>query len=278
MTIPWDAESTLGEAGRKADDAIDLAETALAFAALERPALDPGPYRDHLEALPQAVRAADAAEPAGAATPRAERLRQVLCGDYGYDGDAETYEDLRNADLMHVIDRRKGLPVSLGILYIHAGLSLGWDIRGLNFPGHFLVRLDAGGERVILDPFHAGAVRSAPELRELLKQSVGPAAELQADHYEPVGHRHILLRLQNNIKLRHLRASRIEAAARVIARMLLLAPDEATLWREKGMIEAHQGHLPAAIAALETYLEKAPADGPRRQTAELLQKLRGQLH
>jgi len=278
VTDRWDAETTLRSAGLLADEAIDLADAALAFAALDRPEIDPEPYRIHLAGLTQAIAEAVHKAPAFSADDQARCLVQVLRADFGYTGDIETYEDLRNANLMSVIDRRKGLPVSLGILFIHAARHCGWIAHGLNFPGHFLIRLEVGGDRLILDPFHDGATRTAAELRDLIKQSLGPDAELQAHHYETVGNRDILLRLQNNIKLRHLRASRIEAAAQVVHRMLLLAPEETSLWREMGMIEAHQGHLNAAIAALETFLNLAPDDEHRRQTTAFLKQLRGRLN
>src|SRR5258708_36332460 len=103
---------------------------------------------------------------------------------------------------MRVIDRRKGLPVALGILYIHAARAQGWDMAGLAFPGHFLVRLQDAGTRLILDPFHGGKPREAAELRDLLKAITGNEAGLTPAHYAPVSDRDGLLRLQNNPKPR----------------------------------------------------------------------------
>jgi regulator of sirC expression with transglutaminase-like and TPR domain len=107
---------------------------------------------------------------------------------------------------------------------------------GLSFPAHFLVRLDSGAERLILDPFARGSVVDAARLRDLLKEVAGEGAELKPSHYEPVPDRAILLRLQNNIKTRLLRDGKLEAAARVIMRMLSFAPEEAVLWREAGLV------------------------------------------
>src|SRR3546814_18868046 len=83
---------------------------------------------------------------------------------------------MSNADMMRVIDRRRGLPVALGILYLHGARAQGWPICGLNFPGHFLLRLDLGAERTIIDPFHGGETRDAAALRALLKTMAGEAA------------------------------------------------------------------------------------------------------
>ena len=168
---------------------------------------------------------------------------------YGYSGDELTYDDLQNANLMRVIDRRKGLPVALGILYLGAARAQGWDTVGLGFPGHFLIRLSQGAERLILDPFHGGRVLDAAAMRELLKAIAGQAIELSPEHYAPVADRDVLLRLQNNLKSRLIQGERHEQAVRVIETMQMLAPDLAELWREAGMLHAQLGNLRAAMQA-----------------------------
>ena len=123
---------------------------------------------------------------------------------------------------------RVGLPVSLGILYIHAARAQGWAVDGLAFPGHFLVRMDEGDRRVIVDPFHQGQALEAGHLRGLLKQFQGADVELAPAHYAPVGNRAILLRLQNNIKSRALQAGDGARAAAILERM---PADRAGCWR-----------------------------------------------
>src|SRR5260370_26153674 len=151
---------------------------------------------------------------------------------------------------MRVVDRRKGLPVALGILYMDAGRAQGWETVGLAFPGHFLVRLSDGPERLILDPFHGGRVCTAAELRELLKATAGLDSELQTEHYAPVSDRDVLLRLQNNLKARLIQAERYQQAVTVAETMLMLAPDLAELWREAGLLHAKLGNMRSDAAAL----------------------------
>ena len=97
----------------------------------------------------------------------------MLAGRHGLNGDRQTYDDLANANLISVIERRRGLPVSLAIIYIHAARALGWTMEGLNFPGRFLMRLGAPDGRAVLDPFAGGRMRDAVALRELLKTGAG---------------------------------------------------------------------------------------------------------
>jgi regulator of sirC expression with transglutaminase-like and TPR domain len=209
---------------------------------------------------------------------RVAALNQVIIGKYGYDGDRLTYEDLQNANLMRVIDRRKGLPIALGILYLHAARAQGWEAHGLAFPGHFLIRLDGDGRRVILDPFNRGRTCDTPALRGLLKAATGLDAELEPAHYAPVGNRSILLRLQNNIKLRLIRDRCWARALEVVEAMLLFAPGEPQPWREASILSSRLGHLGRAVECLQTSLEHQPGDAARHATATLLQRLRKQLN
>lgn len=277
MTTREEAERILRDFGARSDEDIDLAEAALALAALQRPQVDLDRYRDHLATLVREVAAA--VKPRrDDLNARLEAMREVLTVGHGYEGDMQTYDDLQNANLMRVIDRRKGLPVTLGILYIHVARAQGWTIAGLNFPGHFLVRIEHAGERAIVDPFERGRVRDVVEMRELLKVTAGNDAELTPGYYAPVGNRAILMRLQNNLKLRHMRAGDIGKAVETVDGMLLFAPEEAALWRESGLLNAHTGNLTAAIGALENFVRLSRDNRLLHQAAMLLQQLKERLN
>jgi regulator of sirC expression with transglutaminase-like and TPR domain len=256
------------------DASIDLGEAALALAAFERPDRAMTPYRGHLDDLAAEVGAACADSDGGTAA-QVNALRAVIVERYGYAGDDETYDDVRNANLMWVIDRRRGLPVSLGILYLHCARRLGWDMVGLNFPGHFLLRLEHQGVRVILDPFSGGNLLNAMDMRGMLKAAAGNAAEMRPDYYQPVSARDVLLRLMNNIKLRHVASDDVPRALGVLERMRLFAPDEPSIWRETGLLEAHLGNRAAAVEALETFISLSDNDRLRRHAAVLIQELKG---
>jgi regulator of sirC expression with transglutaminase-like and TPR domain len=266
----------LGELGASGERVLPIAEAALALASFDRPRVGFKRYRDHLRLLARDVGRHPGA--AGDLAARTMALNEIILLKNGYSGDELSYDDLQNANLMRVVDRRKGLPVALGILYIHAARAQGWDIAGLAFPGHFLVRLAVGAGRVIVDPFHDGQVCGAAELRELLKAAAGRDSELLTEHYLAVSDRDVLLRLQNNLKARLLQVQHHERALKVIETMLMLAPDLAELWREAGMLHRHLGNMRAAGAALEQYVVRAPDGAARHQAAAILQQLRTQLN
>lgn len=272
-----EAEATLRAAGETADDRIDVARAALAFAIFERPEAGAARYENHLRILASDL-ATDVARQEDSLERRAAALRALLVEENGYDGDRESYDDLRNADLSQVIDRRRGLPVALAILWLHVGRSQGWVMAGLNFPGHFLIRLDAGGESLVLDPFNGGRTVGEAELRSLLKSFAGAHAELAPEHVAALSNRATLLRLQNNIKIRLLKAEEPARALPVIERMLLIAPGDAALWREAGLVHRKLESLRSAIRCLETAHGLAEAPAAKHRIAAEIAALRGTLN
>lgn len=274
-------KADLARLGACDDDAIDVADTALGLAALDHPSADMESYRAHLVALGASLAERVHADADGVegARERAAALAEVMTGEWDYHGDVETYEDPRNADLMRVIDRRRGLPVTLGILYLHAARAQGWTADALAFPGHFLIRLEGeDGDRVIVDPFHDGQPVSAADLRSLLKAISGTSAELTPDIYATVSNREVLIRLQNNVKIRQLEAGSVEGALRALERMLLISPKEPRLWREAGLMHMRLGDLEGAVAALDSFLDLAPPGADRARIEQVMNELRQRLH
>lgn len=262
--------------GESEDEAIDIAEAALLLAALDRPEESLKPYTQKLAELAAGAKAATA--PTHSVDMQLAALNALLCGRWGFAGDSETYDDPRNANLMHVIDRRKGLPVALGILWLHAGRSYGAELTGLAFPSHFLVRLSARGQRLIIDVFNGGKPLGAADMRRLLKQMLGEAQEIEPGHYAPVSARDVLIRLQNNLKVRALGAGDLPRALEVLQSMTLLAPDRSELWRETAVLHSRLGNLNTAIATLERLLAEASADPDRNEIEDLLHRLRSSVN
>ena len=266
-------EDLLRDTGTLPDERIDLAEAALSLAALDRPRVDLQRYRDHIAELTRDLENLLATGRNATAAAAA-----VIHERHGYRGDALTYDDIQNANLMRVIDRKKGLPVALGILHLHTLRACGEEAQGLNFPGHFLIRVETAGRRRIVDPFDGGNERKPPELRELLKAVAGSDAELEPDHCRSVGNRDILIRLQNNIKIRHHKAGKQEQALETVSRMLLFAPDSIPLWREAGIRNARLGNLNAAVEAFENVAARSCSDAARYEAAAAIRKLKSRLN
>ncbi len=263
--------------GRLPDGEIDIAEAALQFARVDAPA---GDWRAASQLLGRIARdaVARAADVPDDATAQALALAAVLGESYGFHGDAEGYDDPASANLIRVLERRRGLPVALGIVWLHAARVCGWSAHGLDFPAHFLLGLGAGRSQVVLDVFAGGVPLAAPELRRMLKRIEGEAAELRPDSLAPMSTRAVLMRLQNNLRLRRLRAGDLAGAIACAEDMLRAAPDQPLLWRDTGLMHQKTGALAAALRCLGQALERTPQASPaagrlRRAIEELRMRI-----
>jgi regulator of sirC expression with transglutaminase-like and TPR domain len=185
---------------------------------------------------------------------------------------------MANANLIRVLERGRGLPVALGILWLHAAEAAGWGAHGVDFPGHFLIALEGTRGQMVVDVFAGGQALEAPALRALLKRVEGDAAELRPGLLRPMARRDVLLRLQNNIKLRRLRAGAIEPALACTEDMLRLAPDMAPLWREAGLMNQRLDRIGAALACFDHFLELVPEGEAATRIRQLAVELRQRLN
>lgn len=276
MSGTSDLDREIDAALDRSDERIELGEVALLMAAREYPDTDLSDYRDHLAA----VQAATCTAAAGASNlaDRVTAIRNAVFETHGYQGDSDTYGALDNANLIKVIDRRRGIPVSLAIICLEAARGQGWAADGINFPGHFLLRLRDASDGVIVDPFHGGRTLGVEDLRAYLKSVAGDHAELAPEHYAPIGNRGILLRLQNNLRLRAPDAGELDRAVLATTAMIKLAPEEVNLWYELAELHIARGALDSAIEAADVFDDRARSSTQYARGKALRAKLRRKLH
>ncbi|HQX27468.1 MAG TPA: transglutaminase-like domain-containing protein [Alphaproteobacteria bacterium] len=279
--MSFNPDDYLGALTKAADAEIDIGKAALSLAAREQPGVVLERYVHHIQKLSEDVRkyhkeliAAGALD--DAATQLAA-LKHVIVTINNYTGDIETHEDMQNANLLRVIDRRKGMSVTLSVIYLAVAGAQGWEIYGLDFPGHFLCRIDKDGKRLIFDPFYECKILEAPDLRSFVKQVRGENAELSASYFEPASKRDILMRLQNNIKYRQIEVEDYAGALKTVEGMRMIDAGEYRLLLDAGVLYARTGQPKSAIDALEEYIKKAPKDRDRHEAAMLLQELKNSL-
>ncbi|MDE2351714.1 MAG: hypothetical protein KGL66_07465 [Alphaproteobacteria bacterium] len=244
-----DPESYLRRLGEQGDGPHDIARAALMLAALDHPRRLLQPYDAHLAEI--ALGAKESLRLLNNVEECARALSALLAGRYGYDGDRITYDDPRNADLISVIDRRRGMPVALGVLYLHAARAAGLEAAGLNTPGHFLLRIVAGGSVALIDPFNGGAAVEREQLGAPPAMAGAAAASALGEIgvSEPVSDIDVLLRLQNNLKVRAFQAGQRPRAVEIAGRMTLIAPARAELWLDLARLNEADGSLGAAQKA-----------------------------
>lgn len=277
-----DIEHIIDDVGASKDCDIHLANAALAIAALDSPGILIQRYQHHIQKMVEEVGTRhQELISSGAdddATTQLAALKHIIADTHGYIGDNETYDDLQNVNLIRVIERRKGMPISISLLYVHIANQMGWHANALNFPAHVVCRIEKDGQRILFDPFNRCDVLQAPDLRHLLKTLVSDTAELSADYYEPSTRREMLIRMQNNIKLRQVENEEYEAAAKTVEVMQRLDPDEYRLLLDAGVLYARINQANAAVAALEAYIDRTPNREDHHDALALLQQIRQTLN
>ena len=249
----------------------ELATAALLMARVAYPKLDAGPYLDQLDRLGReaaarvaAARVEDADVPARVdpvAYARISALNEYLFNDQRFVGNDVQYEDPRNSFLNDVLDRRTGIPITLGLVYIEVARRAGVDVEGVNFPGHFLVRCrmrpDSPYSRdLIIDAHHGGALLTEAMCRELLHKHadgtvwdqhlLGHATKLQ-----------ILVRMLLNLKRSYVRMYSFPQARDITELLLALDPSALNELRDRGLLAYHLNDFSSALRDLQTYLSLA---------------------
>ena len=275
MTV---SHSALEAIGQLPDAEIDIADAALQLARVDAPEADWEAAREKLSALARDAAAAALDVPDDDLSARAGALAGLIAGRHGYAGDTESYDDLANANLIRVTERKLGLPVTLGILWLHAARAAGWSAHGVDFPGHFLVALQGRDNKVVLDVFDGGTPLDPKDLRALIKRVEGPKTELRPGVLQAMGVRDVLLRLQNNIKTRRLQQNDLSGGLACAEDMLLIAPDYSALWREAALINQRLDRVGAALRCFERFLKLVPQGEAATRVRATMDELRSRLH
>ncbi|MEE9219440.1 MAG: transglutaminase-like domain-containing protein [Acidobacteriota bacterium] len=250
---------------------IDLFEGALCIAREEYPAMDARAYHLRIQDMVKAVRRRLPA----AATPRRilETLNEYLYAEESFRGDRETYYDPRNSFLNEVIDRHKGIPITLSVLYLVLGRQLGLPLHGINFPGHFLIAYRDADHDLLIDAYEEGRTLTLAECEARVKTAQGPRASLHHRMLIPTGPRQMLYRILNNLKGIYLRTDEPGRALSCAERMLLLVPDSPIDQRDRGMLLMHFDFPLLAQRDLEAYLLAKPSPDDAGAVFERLKQL-----
>lgn len=206
-------------------------------------------------------------------THRLLALNNYLFRELGFSGDADNYYDPRNSFLNDVLLRKTGIPITLSILYIEIGQRLGLKLRGVSFPGHFLVKIRVTGGELVLDPFDGGRSLSEEDLRERLARFTGADAAQTLpleDLLESASPRQILARLLRNLKAIYLEAKHFDRALAVMNRLVVLLPEVAEERRDRGVAYLQLECPRAAAEDLAFYASKRPGAEDAEQVAAQL--------
>jgi len=266
----------------------DLASAALCIAKLEYPQLDTSKYQAQLDEMGSvaAARIATLGENPDTMSQISE-ISSYLFKQEGFTGNQNNYDDLRNSFLNEVLDRKTGIPISLSIVYIEVARRAGVEIHGINFPGHFLLKVPTPPEavfshdtEVIIDPFHGGSILSESDCRDLLRKHAGEEAAFDQHLLSRATKPEILVRMLVNLKRLYVNMKSFPQAHTITELLLGLDPSAITELRDRGLLAYHLNRYAAALKDLEAYLrftaskeiiktnEEIVPDGETSETSE----------
>lgn len=225
-------------------------ELALLIAGLAYPDLRVEEQLSQLDQLAAVVRRALHGLPPG--YERAARFIDVLHYDLGFTGNREQYYDPNNSYFHVVLQRRVGLPIMLSLLCMAIGRRLGIDIAGLGFPGHFMARYQDEAGAWLLDPFH-NQVMALDAAGNYLSGLFERPVTLASDMFAPVTALALAQRILQNLRNVYLGQKNFTMTLTVMEYLLLLAPEEPSLWQEKGLLHYQLDHWEAASYHLRRY-------------------------
>ena len=241
-----------------ADDAsLSLLEAAASLCQDEHPDIDLQALLGEVDGLADQLRRRVPAD----AVPlqRLRRLNRFFFQEMGFAGNVNDYYDPGNSLLSTVLRTRRGIPITLAVIYIELANEIGLNACGVSFPGHFLVKLHMPEGEVVIDPF-SGQSLSREQLDELLvpyRRSHG----LEGDFEMPLGlflqaaePRDVLARMLRNLKEIHRSAGDWARLVVVLDRLVVLLPQSWEERRDRGLAHAELGHREAARQDLGAYL------------------------
>lgn len=265
-----DARARFAEEAARPDSEINLARAALLIGAEEEPRLcNVERYLARLEEMGEEARALLRV----AEGSRVEAFNRYLFDAQGFEGNQADYYDPRNSMLHQVLERRKGIPITLSIVYMEVGRRAGLRVEGVGLPGHFIVRaFERDGSGLLVDPFYCKTT-DAEECQKRLDLIYDGKVTLGGEHLNTVGTRAILVRVLGNLKAVYIQAQLFRRALAAVERILLLTPHDLEERRDRGMLLAQLDQMPEAIAETQSYLNLAPEATDAEAVREQLKKM-----
>ncbi|WP_380871666.1 SirB1 family protein [Sphingomonas sp. DBB INV C78] len=252
------------------DEAIELDVAALELSALDHPGTDLGAYLSLFDDIAAALVSEGPNAQTGEA--QATALQTVFYERFQFTGDRDAYDAVINADMIRVMDRRRGLPVSLSILYVAQARRMGWSAYPIDLPGHVLVRVGPSNDTLLLDPFHDGRRFAVEQLAAMIGKIVASGHE--PPNIAPMSNRAVLMRLVMNQASRAEQDGDLERAIICIERMIQLGPLFPHPRWELVRLQLRAGLFDGARATLLALLGLNPTNEARERIMTALAGLR----
>ena len=250
----------------QSDEAFPLLEAAAILAQDEEPALDVEQVLDDVDRLLRRVRSRLA--PDADDLTRLAMLTQVFYKELGFGLNSNDYYAPENSYLNEVLRTRRGIPISLAVLWLELAQGLGLRAQGISFPGHFLMKVALEAGLVVIDPADGQSLgvdtlaeRLAPYRDEADRQAGADLDEGETPlglYLQACPPRDVLARMLRNLKEIFRSQEDWPRLLAVMDRLVVLLPHDMGERRDRGLVHAELGHAGQALADLQAYLEAQP--------------------
>ena len=251
---------------------INLARAALLIAQTEYPDLDITHYLQVIEDLGLRVRANASYDSIMAPI---ETLNHILFDEEGFRGNEEEYYDPRNSYLNDVIDRKVGIPITLSVVYMEVARHAGLNVRGVSFPGHFIVKHQTPEGPLFVDPFYGGMVLEKEHLAQRLRLAGSGIMPFRDHHLAACTDAQVVSRMLNNLKGIHASRRDYDKVLTIIQMLLDVSPWDLDEVRDRGKVNLQLKDYQPALVDLETYLQFSPDAEDSEVIGRSIQYLKG---
>ena len=256
------------------DSLIELDRAALLISAEEYPSLDVEEYVSLLDELAENSRRRMTADELNDPLLSAEILALHLFREGRFAGNSKDYYDARNSFLNDVIDRGRGIPIALSVLFIEVARRLGIQLYGVGLPGHFLVKYSDTANEVFFDPFNGGKILTEDDCRQKVEEMYQGRVPFRSSFLKAFTNKQILSRMLQNLKGVYFNIGELNKALEIIERLLLLNPDSMEEIRDRGLVNFAMKKYAIARPDLEAYLQALPNAQDQEQVRKALNELR----
>jgi regulator of sirC expression with transglutaminase-like and TPR domain len=244
-----------------------LLNCAVAISLQNNEKLDPAEIDTVLDRYAQTVRAR-----VRGPQPQAllAHLHQLLFDEAGFTGNSDDYYVAENSFISEVLETRKGLPITLSLIYKLICDKLGIVCRGVGLPGHFIVCVELDGRPMLVDPYFDGEVLSVEDAQQRMRETVGEEAEWSDDYLQPVSNLQWVTRMLQNLLHVYATNGNYFQLAAMLELEIALWPEEPRLQKDLAQVLARLGMSSAASAWLSAYLRGNPNDPDKTYLEQLL--------
>jgi regulator of sirC expression with transglutaminase-like and TPR domain len=245
---------------------IELDRAALEIARIEYPDLDADACITQLDhhALAVAERARDLSD----GRSFVEAANEYLFVEAGFRGNDEDYYNPENCCLNRVLETRRGIPITLSVIYMEIGRRLSKQVSGVGLPGHFVIRYDDEEYSAVIDPYHGGAILDADQCCRLAQ-----VESLDHGMLDPVDRRHIAMRMINNLRGIYFARREAAKALQVLDLLIEAVPESADEHKQRAVALLQQHRMREALGAFKRYLELSPEAPDRERIDEQIHNI-----